>query len=60
LKVPGAKRLKLKFDELLSCFAFNSSLRRYKLADRHIATPDELRAVIADFEAGPGRRLPRH
>ena len=29
LKAPGAKRLKLKCDELLSSFAFNFNLRRY-------------------------------
>ena len=29
LKPPGTKRLKLKYDELLSSFAFNFNLRRY-------------------------------
>ena len=29
LKAPGTKRLKLKYDVLLSCFAFNFILRRY-------------------------------
>ena len=29
LKLPGTKRLKLKYDELPSNFAFNFSLRRY-------------------------------
>jgi hypothetical protein len=29
LKAPGAKRLKLKFDDLVSIFAFNVKLRRY-------------------------------
>ena len=29
LKAPGTKRLKLKYDELLSNFAFPSNLRRY-------------------------------
>jgi len=29
LTAPGVKRLKLKYDELLSNFAFNSNLRRY-------------------------------
>ena len=29
LKSPGTKRLKLKYDELLSNFAFNFNLRRY-------------------------------
>jgi hypothetical protein len=29
LKAPGTKPLKLKYDELLSSFAFNFNLRRY-------------------------------
>jgi len=29
LKAPGTKRLKLKYDEMLSSFAFNFNLRRY-------------------------------
>ena len=29
LKAPGSKRLKLKYDEPLSNFAFNFNLRRY-------------------------------
>ena len=29
LKAPGTERLNLKFDEMLSIFAFNSNLRRY-------------------------------
>jgi len=31
LKAPGTKQLNLKYDELLSSFAFNSKLRRYSL-----------------------------
>ena len=30
-KAPGTKRLKLKYDILLSRFAFNFNLRRYNL-----------------------------
>jgi len=30
LKAPGTERLKLKYDELLSSFAFKFNLRRYK------------------------------
>jgi hypothetical protein len=30
LKALGSKRLKLKYDEPLSSFAFNFNLRRYK------------------------------
>ena len=33
LKAPGTKRLKLKYDELLSSFAFNFNLRRYTMND---------------------------
>jgi hypothetical protein len=29
LKAAGSKRLKLKYDKLLSCFAFKFNLRRY-------------------------------
>jgi len=32
LKAPGTKRLKLKYDELLSNFAFDFNLRRYNEA----------------------------
>ena len=31
LKAPGSKLLKLKYDELLSSFAFNFNLRRYTM-----------------------------
>ena len=31
LKAPGSKRLKLKFDELHSGYAFNVNLRQYRL-----------------------------
>jgi len=31
LKVPGTKRLKLKYDKLPSSFAFNCNLRPYRL-----------------------------
>ena len=32
LKAPGTKRWKLKYDELLSSFAFKFNLRRYSMA----------------------------
>jgi hypothetical protein len=32
LKPPGTKRLKLKYDEMLSSLAFNLKLRRYGTA----------------------------
>jgi len=41
LKGPGAKRLKLESDELLSSFAFKSNLRHYMMAI--------LALVFADF-----------
>jgi len=43
LKPPGAKRLKLKYDELLSDFAFKFNLRRYTT---EMMSPDERRAVL--------------
>jgi len=33
LKAPGMERLKLKYDVMLSSFAFNSNLRRYSMDD---------------------------
>jgi hypothetical protein len=35
LKAPGAQRLKLKYEESLSNFAFNFNLRRYIPAFQH-------------------------
>ena len=35
LKPPGANLLILKYDELLSSFAYNFNLRRYKEAEDH-------------------------
>ena len=51
LKAPGSKRLKLKYDELLSSFGFNFNLRHYTLgADGH--TPKERgRGVLGADEA---------
>jgi hypothetical protein len=34
LNAPGTKRLKLKYEKLLSLFAFNSNLRRYSKGDK--------------------------
>jgi len=34
LNAPGTKRLKLTYDKLLSTFAFNSNLRRYRMVRR--------------------------
>ena len=47
LKVPGTKRLKLKYDNLLSSFAFNFNLRRYILV-----------VDIACGESCPGQERP--
>ena len=40
LTAPGTKRLKLKYDNLLSFFAFKLNSRRYK---QHHATPQKVR-----------------
>jgi hypothetical protein len=37
LKAPGTKRLKLRYDHLLSIFAFNFNVRRYTTACREDA-----------------------
>ena len=37
LKAPGAKRLKLTYDELRSSFAFKLNVRRYKKVGRAIS-----------------------
>ena len=36
LKAPGTQRLKLKYDKLLSSFAFNFNLRRYNTESDHL------------------------
>jgi hypothetical protein len=50
LNPPGSKRLKLKYDKLLSGFAFEFYLRRYTAGYPTPATPSPLR---------PTRRRPR-
>ena len=61
LKAPGAKRLKLKYDEPLSNFAFNFNLRRYTVAiffPLFIIGMMPLRMLL---EVGPaGHCSPRH
>jgi hypothetical protein len=43
LKLPGTKGLRLKYDELLSSFAFDFKLRRYaKVPSRQSFTLEEL------------------
>jgi hypothetical protein len=40
LKAPGIKRVKLKFDKVLSSFAFKFKLRRFSMvADRVVRSP---------------------
>jgi hypothetical protein len=39
LKAPGTKRLKLKYNILLSSFAFNFNLRQYSRATARAALP---------------------
>jgi len=40
LKAPGTQRLKLKYDELLSSFAFNFNLSHYVALDYEVAVTD--------------------
>ena len=51
LKAPGTKRLKLKYDKLLSNFAFNFNLRRYK---EELAVT-RMRLVDADSDSNDAR-----
>ena len=48
LKAPGTERLKLKYDEVVSSFAFNFNLRRYiMLRDSGSAFMNELEVGVA-------------
>jgi len=47
LKPPGTKRLKLKYQELLSRFGFKYTLRRYAVVDR--VTFDNANLTNANF-----------
>jgi hypothetical protein len=53
LKLPGCKQLELRYDELLSSFAFSFNLRRY-----NTGSPDNLSIFEAlswdDLRVGPG------
>jgi len=57
LKAPGTERLRLKCDDLVSCFAFNFNLRRYNQAPcslmqrRHF--PPNLNDVVGWCRAKP-------
>ena len=54
LKAPGAKRLKLKHDKLLSNFGFDFNLHRYNLVRTAEQKPDEALLSINSFQkAGP-------
>jgi len=53
LKAPGTKRLKLKYDKLLSSFAFNFNLRRYsKGRGKHGGSAPDLAAEALLRAAG--------
>ena len=63
LKAPGTKRLKLKYDKLLSSFAFNFNLRHYTLGQTrlnvfaglaafYIIYPDEPKPNCAQLQPG--------
>jgi hypothetical protein len=46
LNAPGNKRLKLKYAELLSNFAFKFNLRRYSTGNPSLALPPELNDIV--------------
>ena len=48
MKAPGTKRLKLKYDGLLSNFAFECNLRRYTKTNDDLETALETAAAKAD------------
>ena len=50
LKAPGTKRLELKYDELLSSFAFKFNLRRYFLDLCGIPDPDSAHCKRSDCD----------
>jgi len=53
LKAPGTKRLKLKYDEPLSNFAFNFNLRHYYAVSGSIPAIDKLAEIAKpEFKAG--------
>jgi len=63
LKAPGAKRLNLKYDELLSNVAFNFNLRRYILGQRFAVNSMELLRqglTLVHFSAQPEPYLTRN
>ena len=47
LKLPGTKRLKVKYDELLSNFGFKFNLRRYNLATAAVLRADHVWRTLA-------------
>ena len=52
LKAPGTKRLKLKYDELLSTFAFKFNLRRYNMDAGLSSTPVPTPSADGSGETG--------
>jgi hypothetical protein len=54
LKAPGTQRLKLKYDKLVSSFAFISNLRRYTLGASSAAAVRVLEGLIGGGGGGGG------
>ena len=64
LKAPGTKRLKLKYEKLLSSFVFNFGLRRYSpeqlaldAARKKRAAAAAAAALASESHGSPGRGL---
>jgi len=53
LKAPGTKRLKQKYDEPLSAFAFNANLRRYSTEDVVECPPCEQQFYLCENSTLP-------
>ena len=68
LKAPGAKRLKLKYDEVLSNFAFNFNLRRYTTYDdqdssvvsKVLHCPEQMHRLCNSVSEGSSRNTAKH
>ena len=55
LKAPGPERLKLKYNEPLSSFAFKFKLRRYTKV--RLAEATRICASVMEVGSGPGARI---
>jgi len=61
LKPPGTKRLKLKYDELHSSFAFKFNLRRYSTATQFKkSTAGFAKQDMPSYAGTASPRLPKH